>query len=267
MGLGTFSGNANYKIDVDAALTSQVGLTSNIYWRIYVIKSNTTGHAAWGNTGSSGWADSNLAGNPDLWNNGNMEYNFQNGSMSGTFLIAQGNFSIQHRSDGTQEYFVNAALNFINLGSASAGTGTRSLPRIQTATVPAAPTPLAFGEITMTSITYRFSGNSNGGSAILEWQGLIQDVTMNGPQVPFASGGTTTRTGLTPGRKYRFWSRGRNAVGWGPWSVAKDGVTISPANVKVNGVWKNANPYVKYGGTWRLAQPYVKVNGVWKKGI
>ena len=265
MGVGTFNGNANYKIDVDAKVTRQSGLISYIYWRVYVIKNNTTGHRAWGNTGSSGWADSNVGASKDLWNNGNMEYNFQNGSMSGTFLIAEGNFSITHRSDGTQEYYVNAALNYYQLGGASAGTGTRSLPRIQTAKVPAAPTPLAFGEVTMTSIVHRFSGNSNGGSAILEWQGLIQDATINGPQISFASNGTSTRTGLIPGHVYNFWARGRNAVGWGPWSAKTSVSTVVPTDVKYNGSWKNAVPYVKYGGTWRAAQPYVKVNGVWRK--
>lgn len=266
MGVGTFNGNANYKIDVDAAVERQSGMVSTIYWRVYVIKNNTTGHAAWGSTGSSGWVDSNLGAFKDLWNNGNMEYNFQNGSMSGTFMIAEGYFDITHRSDGNQEYFVNAGLTLINLGYAEAGTGTRSLPRIQTAGVPAAPTPVGFGPSTMTSIQYKFVGNSNGGSDIIEWQALIRDETVNGPQISYASNGSTTRKGLIPGHLYSFWSRGRNAIGWGPWSYKTSTYAISPANTKVNGVWKNANPYVKYNDTWRLAQPWVKVNGVWKKG-
>jgi hypothetical protein len=269
MGVATFSGNGNgnYKIDVDAAVVSQngPGNYSTIYWRIYVIKTNTTGHRAWGNTGSSGWADSNIGGNPDLWSNGNMEYNFQNGSMSGTFLIADGQFNIGHRSDGNQEYFVNGGLNLANLGSASAGTGTRSLSRIQTASVPPAPSPVGFGERTLTSIQYLFHNNGDGGTPVREWQALYQDATTNGPQIGYWSDGGTPIGGLTPGHVYNFWSRGRNDVGWGPWSNISSVRTATAARIKINGVWKEVIPYIKINGEWHVTQPHVKVNGVWHK--
>lgn len=265
MGVGTFSGNANYKIDVDARLTRQSGQVSYIYWRIYVIKSGTPGYLSQANPANSGWADSNVGINKDLWNKGNMAYNFQNASLSGTFLIAEGNFSITHRANGTQEYSVKAALDFLNLGHAEAGTGTRALPRIQKATVPAAPTPLSFGIITMTSIEYRFKGNSNGGLPTLGWEMRIQDATTKGPLYTAPSSGTSVRSGLTPGHVYYFWSRGRNALGWGPWSVRTSATTVVSTDVRYNGSWRNAVPYVKYGGTWRAARPYVKVNGVWRR--
>lgn len=269
MGQAVFSGNGSYTIDVDAALVSQNtgGLYSTIYWRMLVIKNGTTGHAAWGNTGSNGWVDSNLGAANDLWYNGNMEYNFQNGSMSGTFTIAEGTFNVYHRSDGNAEYYVNGGLSLVNLGDASAGTGWRSLPRIQTATVPPAPSPLAFGTITQTSIQYRFQGNGDGGSAILEWQALYQDATINGPQIAYGSGGSTDLGGLIPGHNYNFWSRGRNAVGWGPWSGMATVKTIAGARVKSGGVWKEAVPYVKVSGVWKVALPYSKVAGIWKKSI
>lgn len=266
MGIATFSGNGNYKIDVDAALVSQngPGNYSTIYWRIYVIKTNTTGHRAWGNTGSNGWADSNRGGSNDLWYNGNMEYNFQNNSSSGTFLIADGRFDIGHRSDGTQEYFVSGGLNLTLLGSASSSTGTRSLPRIQTATVPPAPSPLPFGNIGMKNIQYKFRNNGDGGSPVLEWQAMWQNATRNGVQTWYASNGETDLGGLNPGETYNFWSRGRNAIGWGPWSAMVSARTAAPAWVKYNGVWREAVPYVRVNGVWRAAQPYVNVNGVWK---
>lgn len=262
MAQATFNGNGNYKIDVDAALVSQSGLTSTIYWRVLVIKTNNFGHRAWGNSGSSGWAD----GNPGrIWNAPSIEYNFQNGSQNGTFTMAEGTFAVNHRADGHAEYYVSAGLTLVNLGSASAGTGWRSLPRIQTATVPSAPTPGGFGVRTMTSIQYRFIGNSDGGAPIREYQALYQNATLNGPQIEYWSNGFTDLGGLIPGHTYNFWSRGRNDIGWGPWSAISSARTVAPAFVRHGGVWREAIPYVKVNGAWRAAQPFAKVNGIWRK--
>ena len=35
--------------------------------------------------------------------------------------------------------------------------------------------------------------------------------------------------------------------------------------VRVNGEWKDAQPFVKIGGEWKEPQPYAKVSGVWKE--
>lgn len=265
MGQATFNGNGNYTIDVDAAVSSQDGNAkiSYIYWRVLVLKGNTTGHRAWGNTGSSGWADSSVGGNPDLWSNGNMEYNFQNGTYGGTFMIAEGTFAVGHRSDGNAEYFVNGALNLINLGYAEAGTGWRSLPRLSRE--PDAPTPLWIDNITQTSMDYRFSGNYDGGSPVIEYQALWQEG--NGPQnaLGWENDGYVSMTGLKPATNYNFWSRGRNAVGWGPWSNMMSARTLAGARVRQNGAWKEAIPYVRQNGSWKLAQPYSKVNGIWRR--
>lgn len=37
--------------------------------------------------------------------------------------------------------------------------------------------------------------------------------------------------------------------------------------VRVNGVWKDAIPYIRVNGTWKEAVPYIRVNGSWKEGI
>lgn len=256
-----FSGNGNYKIDVDAALVSQSGLTSTIYWRIIVVKNNTTGHAGWGNNGSSGFADASIG---RIWTNGNVQYNFQNGSLSGSFTMAEGTFQVQHRADGNAEYYFSGNLTLANLGNAAATTGWRSLPKIQTARVPDAPTSLGVDWLEMTSARYRFSGNYDGGSPIIEWQALYQ--AGNGPQIPVGwNGGTLFLTGLKPATVYNFWARGRNAVGWGPWSAIASGRTRAGARVKQDGAWREAIPYVKINGVWKLAQPFAKQNGGWEK--
>lgn len=258
-----FSGDGRYTLDIDAALASQSGLSSTIYWRLLVIKRGTTGHRAWGNTGSRGSVDSHMG---SLWANGNMEYNFQNGAMDGTFTIAEGTFVVQHRADGTAEYAVNSGMTLVNLGSASAGTGWRSLPRIQTATIPGAPAPIGLDELAQTSMRYRFSGTTDGGSPIREWQ-IGYSNSPSGVQATLGSNGTSTLYGLKPGLTYYFWSRGRNDIGWGPWSSMISARTRAGARVKIDGVWKEAAPWVKLNGVWRLTQPHVKINGAWKKSI
>ena len=262
MGTATFSGNGNYYLDVDAALVSQniAGNYSTIYWRIDVVKTYGYGHQASGNTGSNGYVDSSVGG---LWGNGNLQYNFQNGSMTGRWTFADGTFNVQHRSDGTAEYEVHGGMHLILLGDASAGTGWRSLPRL--ANVPNAPSSLTVDQQTQTSLRYLFRGNGDGGSPILEWQALYQEAP-NGPQIAIGGeDGHPTVYGLKPATTYNFWSRGRNAVGWGPWSSPISGTTLSGAKIKIGGTWRDAVPYVKTGGVWRLAEPYVKSGGIWKK--
>lgn len=267
MGTATFSGNGSYYIDVDAALVSQNkgGNFSTIYWRVQVVK--TAGYGFWASTGvgNKGWADSSQGGDRDLWNAGDLSYDFRNGSTTGRWTMAEGQFNVPHRSDGNAEYYVNGGLTLANLGSASAGTGWRSLPRIVNSTVPNAPVGTGFGTIDQTSIQYKFTGNGDGGTPVREWQAMYNDATINGPQITYGSDGATPVGGLKPGHTYNFWSRGRNDVGWGPWSGMSTTKTIAGARVKVNGTWRDAVPYVKVNGVWRLARPLVKVNGNWKK--
>lgn len=130
--------------------------------------------------------------------------------------------------------------------------------------VPPAPKVLGLDTITQTTMRYRFQSNGDGGSKILQWQ-IGYGHSSSGPQLYLTSGGTSTLVGLLPGSTYYFWSRGRNASGWGKWSARTGARTDAGAWVRVGGVWKEAVPYVKVNGVWRLAQPYVKKNGVWRR--
>ena len=267
MGQATFSLDANYLIDVDAALVSQSGEESTIFWRVMVAKNNHVGYVGGSGSGSKGWADSSLAGINDLWVNNNLQFNFQNGSTHGVFTIASGTFKVQHRPDGNAEYYVNAGLTLSSLGTATAGTGTRSLPRIAiapTATVPPAPTHTGFGPKTMTSLQYRFTSNGDGGSPLREWElhyGLSPFQTLG---TMITNGSTTVTANLNPGTLYFFRVRGRNDVGWGPFNEPVANKTVAPAFIKSSGAWGEAVSYVKYNGVWKAAQPYVKINGIWK---
>jgi hypothetical protein len=198
-----------------------------------------------------------------LWNNQNLSYDFRTGSNTGYWTFASGYFTVQHDSAGNGSYYVNAGMTLYNLGSATVGTGTRALPQL--AEVPPAPSPIGSGLdlITQISMRYRFQNNGDGGAPILEWQAAY-GTNPGAAQKFISSTGTSVVTGLLPNTTYYFWSRGRNAVGWGPWSVRSSAQTLAGARVRIGGVWVDAVPYVKVSGVWKRAQPYVKVSGIWK---
>lgn len=134
----------------------------------------------------------------------------------------------------------------------------------KTWSVPPAPSSVAISEVTQSSVKAVFNGNGDGGSAILEWQ-IGYGTDANTPQSFISSSGTSTLTGLSPGQKYYFWARGRNSVGWGPWSAVSSATLIAGAYLKVGSVWKRAVPYVNVNGTWKVAKVWGKVAGSWRE--
>lgn len=158
-------------------------------------------------------------------------------------------------------------------GSNSLGGPTTQSVYVSRATVPPAPTPVAFSEITHESVKTVFNSNGTGGAAIIEWQLSFGtnggDIDGSGNAM-YSSSGTRVMTGLKPGQYYAAWARGRNSVGWGPWSAGRSFYTLSGCHVRVGGVWKSAVPYVKVGGIWTPAIPYIKVGsnpGSWKATV
>lgn len=263
MTIRPFSRNGNYHIDVDAALVSQDfdDNFSIIYWRMFVIRTDGgPGIMSGPSFANSGWVDTNVR---RVWHQTNLSYDYRGQS---PYIVMEGTFRVDHRIDGRAEYEVSGTMNLGAIGTAIATTGVRSLPPL--AFVPEAPHPIGFSEITQNSIRYHFAGRGNGGSPILEWEALFQDATINGPQISYHSNGyTILGPGLIPGHSYNFWSRGRNMVGWGPWSTGLTTRTVAGARAKHLGVWKEAVPHVKVNGNWRYAQMYRKIDGTWRKSI
>lgn len=254
-----FSDNANYLLDVDASVRSQSqpGNYSIIYWRVIVRKTHGAGHVATVSQGSSGRAESNTG---RLWINGSMSYNFRNGSMTGSWTLAEGTFRVDHDSKGNGKYYVSAWLHFHALGSVSATTGWRNLPKL--VTLPPPPRPEATVTLTQTSIRHKFKSTGDGGTPVREWQ-LGYGTNPKTPEIFIRSQGSSDIDDLQPGTTYYFWSRGRNDVGWGKWSVRSDTRTFAGARIKRGNSWRQAVPYVHVNGYWRLAEPYVKRKGVW----
>lgn len=165
---------------------------------------------------------------------------------------------------GSHNQTINGNVIFhIDASGTSGFGGPTDFPQyIQRATVPAAPTPIGLDTIGHTTMRYRFSGNSDGGSPIREWQ-IGYGTDPNNVQFTTGSNGVTNISGLSIGTTWYFWVRGRNDVGWGPWSARTSARTLSSGRVKVNGVWREMILYVKVSGKWRQAILYTKRSGAW----
>lgn len=110
-------------------------------------------------------------------------------------------------------------------GSSLSGTMTY-------AEAPAAPTPIGISGATATSLTAKFSGNSDGGSSITGWSLQYSKNSNFSGATTVSSNGTTTVTGLDPDTTYYFRAAGKNAVTTnagttGPWSSTFSGKTLA----------------------------------------
>lgn len=113
----------------------------------------------------------------------------------------------------------NVSWTVPNTGTYGIGGPTTQTVYIQRATVPPAPSPIGVDQVTHNSFRYRFSSTGTGGSPVREWQ-IGYGTSATTPQHFTTSSGTSTiNVGFPGGTTVYMWSRGRNDVGWGPWSV------------------------------------------------
>lgn len=137
----------------------------------------------------------------------------------------------------------------------------------KTLSVPDAPTAPVLSSITPSTLTAKSTPNSNGGAAITEWV-LGYGTSSTAPEFQISS--TTPSwnvTGLSPGTTYYFWARAKNSIGYSAWSSPTSNKTAPGARLKVDGVWRNAIPYVNVGGTWKIARPWARVGGFWRETL
>lgn len=169
-----------------------------------------------------------------------------------------GTATVTGLANGTTYYFWYQVRNAVGWSPFSNRTSAT------TWTVPPAPTAPVLSEITQLSLKAVFHSNGTGGTpAVLEWQ-LGYGTSPTTVQTYLTSTGTSVVTNLAPGTQYYFWARGRNEVGWGPWSARATATMIAGAHVKVGDTWKKAVPYVNVNGVWKVARPYSRAAGVWK---
>ncbi|MCR2785442.1 MULTISPECIES: fibronectin type III domain-containing protein [unclassified Microbacterium] len=236
----TFSGNGAYRLDVDV-------WTSGVTVFVSVAVTKTSGSGYWTASPVGWWVTIDGTGY-----SGNWTYNFTASTPQTIGITSQSKAT----GGGVRGYSVTVNMAS-GIGSATvSGSVTASTP-------PGAPNPAALDTITATSFRYQFSGTTDGGSTVLEWQAQIAtDINFTENVVTTGSTGTTTFTGLVPGRIYYVRSRGRNSVGWGEWSGVWSVKTLSgvivngvacPVFVSMGGVWKNADVQVSNGSQWKAA--------------
>lgn len=135
---------------------------------------------------------------------------------------------IPHNAAGYLSFKVNGGIGATGTqglgGPTSVGERTYTAARIPKA--PDAPTNGLLDQITPTTMRYRFTGQGDGGSSVLEWQAQASLSSSFTSPITVTSTGTTTFTGLAPGNRYYFRARGRNAVGWGAWGAAANALTL-----------------------------------------
>jgi hypothetical protein len=100
-------------------------------------------------------------------------------------------------------------------------------------TVPPRPTLKSATPLSSSTIRVIFEGGGDGGSVILAWQ-IGYGTHTTSPQGYVDSDGNTVLGGFNPGQRIYFWARGRNAVGWGPWSNRGAATTWNVPGAPVN---------------------------------
>lgn len=268
---GRFSNVNYYEIDVDFAVVGQHGTEnySNVYWRIIGRRlGGSSGYYSGNNSNNKVIADSPLGGVNDLANSSGFGYNFQAG-VGHAIIFAEGTTRVNHNAAGDASFWLAGQLTLVSLGTASANTGTRNLPRISKP--PAKVLNVRSSEVLPTSVRISWNASTdNGGSAIVGYLlRMWPNAAGTGNYTDISDENNLSRvvTGLTPGQEYRFAVFARNTSGhrYSPQSDAHVVRTLSGMRVKVNGAWRLAVPYVKVNGAWKLAMPFLKVNGAWRR--
>lgn len=138
--------------------------------------------------------------------------------------------------------------------SGSAGNlGSASNPKSYTANLPTY--GMTYG------VTYSVSGTvPTGYTAPTDSAAYMAGDTVTVKPVPSVDG-YSFNGWLLNGSKVTSFTISGNTTLIGVWSQA---ATDKYVNVKVNGTWKQAIPYVKVNGAWKKAAPYIRVNGTWK---
>lgn len=262
MGTTNLSGNDSYELDVDAAVQSQnqAGNYSTIYWRRWVRKT-------WG---SGYYGGANPVNNIKIWRStgqvlgesSGFSYDFT-GGVPKDALVSSGTYQLNHDANGFATFEVIGTVNLATLGSARATSGVKTALRIPK--TPSAPSANGIDQVTPRSMRYRFTGNSSNGLDLLEYQvGYGTNATTPQSFMSTGKGGVANLVNLNPSTVYYVWSRGRNSLGWGPWSARKDARTLAGARLRVGGVWKDVIPLVKSDGVWKNADVLVRSGGKWK---
>lgn len=246
---GGFNGRPGYvlRLVVNLASQNQAANTSVVNWALYIVDTQSYGSYDFG---SYGWSAS-IDGQG--WN-GATGYDFRGYN---TLLLGSGSKTVAHNADGYKDIANVASFNGGSTIGAASTSGWLSLPRIPKP--PGAPlisgtvggTPLGVDQVTATSARVRFSGTTDGGSAITGWEiQYATDAAFTQNVKTWNSSGTSTITGLLPGTRYYFRARGFNGVGAGAYSATVSATTLTSLYVSDGTDWGTAQVLVSDGTSW-----------------
>lgn len=176
---------------------------------------------------------------------------------NGTVIPSDGSTSLTGLSKNTR-YYVKARTH-----NAKGWSNWSTVRSFKTYREPSAPTAPTFSNIDQTSVKVTSTPNWDGGTEILESE--IEAVIRGGTSPWTRSGLSYHFQGLQSGEVYEFRARQRNLVGWSSWSDMRSARLWAGVRINVNGVWKNAVPYVNVNGVWKAATPMAKIAGLWKE--
>lgn len=112
-------------------------------------------------------------------------------------------------------------------GTNALGGPTTHSVDIERATNPSPPTTPQLSNIKTNAVTATFRDGNTGGSKITQRQ-IGYGLSSSSVEDTISSDGSTTITGLTPGKTYYFWARTRNDKGWSGWSGRASAKTLQP---------------------------------------
>lgn len=243
---------------------NQAGNYSTVSWSLYLVEASNQASYSYD---AAPWSVS-IAGQG--WS-GAAPYDFRAGGLQSIHL-GSGSRTIGHDANGYAYIDVGASFGGSTVvGTAWAGGGIH-LPRI-----PKPPgAPLISGsvngsllgpqDIKTTSMVVKFSGTTDGGATITGWQlQYAEDAAFTIGAKTIDSWGTSTVTGLKPGKTYYFRARGINTVGPGPWSVTASAKTMTALYVSDGAAWTSVEVYVSDGSTWHLAELYLSDGSTWRE--
>ncbi|UKH48456.1 minor tail protein [Microbacterium phage Katzastrophic] len=190
--------------------------------------------------------------------NGNFGFDFRN---SDQLLIHSSDNWFGNDGEGHMYVTIDGYCNGAILGYTEVHSGFWA-PRI--AQPAAAPTPIGLDEITTNSMRYRFSGNDLRGAAWVNWEFQVSDnPSFTGWAPIYGSSGTSTVTGLTPGKTYYFRSRAQTNAGAGAWSGVISAKTLAAVYWSDGSSWRPVEVYWSNGSQWLPVEVLYSRSSAW----
>lgn len=262
--VATFSGRSAFQLHFHLfqGAQNQEGNYSRIDWALYIVETGSYGSFSYD---AAPWSVT-VAG--QTWS-GSAAYDFRAGGNQ-TLLLGSGYTHVWHDANGYASVSGSGAVGgstVIGSASTSQSFGLTRIPK-----VPGAPlitgyvgsTLLGPQEVKSTSCVVKFSGTTDGGSAITGWElHWAEDAAFTVGAGSMVSGGTSTITGLKPGTLYYFRARGRNGVGLGPFSSTASARTLAAFYVSDGEAWLNTEVYVSDGTSWHSVEVLISEDEAW----